>query len=189
MTRTSHTGKRLRSATTIFRREAIDHHRHGDDAVYLPHYATLPVRAAMWSLILLVLVAAALALSTSVPRYASGRAVVVNSGDRPSVAVQLSIVVQLPSDERSQLHGGEPLTVTLDRSPEPVVTQISAVLPPGQSPGTGGCSLGSPQAQVGASAVTVVAPVPASAATVPERSVGSAVVETGRQSLLSWVAS
>lgn len=179
MTRAGQSGRR-RPANSIFRREAIEHHRRSDDAVNLPHYATLPVRLTLWGLIVLVLLAAAAALAAEVPRYATGRAVVVDTASSTIVAVQLE------PGERSQVREGQPVTVTFDESPVPVSTRVFAVLPRGQGVDL---SAGPPGSlpDLSEPPVIVVATVPKPGGVVPSRGVGRASVETGQQPLLSWV--
>ena len=111
-----------------FRPEALAALREGKDSIKLPHFASRPVRVALYGLLSLLLVGFALAVTISVPTYTSSTVIVVPVPEGAGGTVRgLGMVALFPTSVAGDLEEGQSLRVQLPDTTERVSTRIDYV--------------------------------------------------------------
>lgn len=122
----------IRSAVAIemspFREEAVRRHAASEDQIRLPHYASRPVRLALYGLLGILAVGLAMCILVSVPVYTTAKVLVVDlSRSVPSGQQGLSLVALFPEDALESVEEGRSLRVQLPDTEERVSSEMTYV--------------------------------------------------------------
>lgn len=111
-----------------FREEAVRKHGERQDEMRLPHYASRPVRLALYGVVGALIGVLALCILVSVPVYTTAKVLVVDlDSDAPSDERGLSMVALFPSGTLEDVEQGKMLQVQLPDTEERVNVELTYV--------------------------------------------------------------
>lgn len=111
-----------------FREEAIESHARRQDELKLPHYASRPVRLALYALLACLAAVLLLCVLVKVPTHTSARVLVLDLGaGAPGDLRGPTALALFPADARGLLAGGKKLRVRLPDTEERVSMRIARV--------------------------------------------------------------
>ena len=120
---------------SIYRDDALLRYARGKDKSILPRFISTYTVAWLWIFFALLLASGLVSCLVRVPVYASGPAIVVDSGAYSHITPdKLVMVVFLPADSLSDLHVGQNLFFNIDEKIDRLSRPIIAVQPEVCSP-------------------------------------------------------
>lgn len=122
----------LQSAIAVelspFREEAVHRHAGREDEIRLPHYASRPVRLALYGLLAVLGAVLAMSVLVSVPVYTTAKVLVVDLPEGvPSGEFGLSMLALFPEDTLESVEEGRSLRVQLPDTEERVSSEMTYV--------------------------------------------------------------
>jgi hypothetical protein len=110
----------------IFRPEAVQRYTEAREQSVLPKFVSPRIIVALWTIVVLLILSGVTVWFTSMPVYASGLAIVVDTGNK-SVNIEegTAILVLLPPEAQPALDEGKTILIQVNASSKPLKREIS----------------------------------------------------------------
>jgi hypothetical protein len=111
----------------IFRPEAVRRYAEAREQSVLPKFVSPQIMVALWALVVLLILSGVAVWFTSTPVYASGLAIVVDTGNK-SVNIEegTAILVLLPPEAQPALDKGKTILIQVNASSKPLERKVIA---------------------------------------------------------------
>jgi hypothetical protein len=111
----------------IFRPEAVQRYAEAREQSVLPKFVSPQIMVALWALVVLLILSGVAVWFTSTPVYASGLAIVVDTGNK-SVNIEegTAILVLLPPEAQPALDKGKTILIQVNASSKPLERKVIA---------------------------------------------------------------
>ena len=109
----------------IFRPEAVRRYTEAREQSVLPKFVSPRVTVALWTIVVLLILSGVTVWFTSTPVYASGLAIVVNTGNKSAnIEEGTAILVLLPPEAQPALDEGKTILIQVNASSKPLEREI-----------------------------------------------------------------
>jgi hypothetical protein len=115
------------STRPIFRPEAVRRYAEAREQSVLPKFVSPRIMVALWALVVLLILSGVAVWFTSTPVYASGLAIVVDTGDKPvNIEDGTAILVLLPPEAQPALDEGKTVLIQVNATSKPLERRVIA---------------------------------------------------------------
>ena len=109
----------------IFRPEAVRRYAEAREESVLPKFVSPRIMAALWAIVVLLIFSGVTVWFTSMPVYASGLAIVVDTENKPvNIEEETAILVLLPPEVQPTLDEGRTILIQVNASSKPLQRKI-----------------------------------------------------------------
>jgi hypothetical protein len=116
------------STRPIFRPEAVRRYAEAREQSVLPKFVSPRIMVALWALVVLLILSGVAVWFTSTPVYASGLAIVVDTGNKPvNIEEGTAILVLLPPEAQPVLDEGKTILIQVNASSKPLERRVIAL--------------------------------------------------------------
>jgi hypothetical protein len=111
----------------IFRPEAVRRYAEAREQSVLPKFVSPQIMVALWALVVLLILSGVAVWFTSTPVYASGLAIVVDTGNKPvNIEEGTAMLVLLPPEAQPVLDEGKTVLIQVNATSKPLKREIVA---------------------------------------------------------------
>lgn len=111
----------------IFRPEAVRRYTETREQSVLPKFVSPRIMAALWTIVVLLIFSGVAVWLTSMPVYASGLAIVVDTENKPvNIEEGTALLVLLPPEAQPALDEGKTILIQVNASSKPLKSEIVA---------------------------------------------------------------
>jgi hypothetical protein len=111
----------------IFRPEAVRRYAEAREQPVLPKFVSPQIMVALWALVVLLILSGVAVWFTSTPVYASGLAIVVDTGNKPvNIEEGTAMLVLLPPEAQPVLDEGKTVLIQVNATSKPLKREIVA---------------------------------------------------------------
>jgi hypothetical protein len=115
------------STRPIFRPEAVRRYTEAREQSVLPKFVSPRIMVALWALVVLLILSGVAVWFTSTPVYASGLAIVVDTGNKPvNIEEGTAMLVLLPPEAQPVLDEGKTVLIQVNATSKPLKREIVA---------------------------------------------------------------
>ena len=115
----------MKSNRPIFRPEAIRRYAEAREQAVLPKFVFPRIMAALWTIVVLLILSGVAVWFTSMPVYASGPAIVVDTRNKPvNIEEGTALLVLLPPEAQPALEEGKTILIRVNDSSKPLEGKI-----------------------------------------------------------------
>jgi hypothetical protein len=115
----------MKSSRAIFRPEAVRRYAEARGQSVLPKFVSPRIMLALWTIVVLLIFSGAALWFTSMPVYASGLAIVVDTENKPvNIEEGTAILVLLPPEAQLALYKGKTILIQVNASSKPLKRKI-----------------------------------------------------------------
>jgi hypothetical protein len=115
----------MKSSRPIFRPEAVRRYAEAREQSVLPKFVSPRIMVALWALVVLLVLSGVAVWFTSMPVYASGLAIVVDTENKPvNIEEGTAILVLLPPEAQPALDEGKTILIQVNPSSKPLQRKI-----------------------------------------------------------------
>ena len=111
----------------IFRPEAVQRYTEAREQSVLPKFVSPRIIVALWTIVVLLILSGIAVWFTNMPVYASGPAIVVDTGNKPiNIEEGTAVLVLLPPEAQPALDEGKTVLIQVNASSKPLEREIVA---------------------------------------------------------------
>jgi hypothetical protein len=115
----------MKSSRPIFRPEAVRRYAEAREQSVLPKFVSPRIMAALWTIVVLLIFSGVTVWFTSMPVYASGLAIVVDTENKPvNIEEGPAILVLLPPEAQPALDEGKTILIQVNAIGKPLKRKI-----------------------------------------------------------------
>jgi hypothetical protein len=115
----------MKSSRPIFRPEAVRRYAEAREQPVLPKFVSPRIMAALWAIVVLLILSVVAVWFTNMPVYASGPAIVVDTENKPvNIEEGTALLVLLPPEAQPALEEGKTILIRVNDSSQPLERKI-----------------------------------------------------------------